>query len=1532
MEAANGGGSKSGKRRTKFGAEAVKKSSKDAAGASCLVGSIVEKGISGKKPLAPVPKPTVIPFPVARHRSHGPHWVPLNTDNTGHSDEDAEDEDVMEFNKVAAFAKPVRKKEKKGLDFSRWRELLANDNTSAPHIESEEKHKYMGAKDQKKTSNEVAENLEKVQSFARTSNVLMNEKDHDMCEEVSSNVSAEATDVIKGEIEIDVSENLNGHMQMDRERHVISTSHTFLSEKSTFRTEQESISLESQIDAENRAQLKSMSADEIAEAQAEILERINPAIIAALKKRGQNKSNIHKDSTSDKAAKREIQDSKEIVRNGSRRSPSNGDISDKLDKETLEGTKREKNANPVQKLSSGRSSLWNSWSTRVEAAREIRFSLDGNVINNGFPTVPTGCKSTNSGYTVDNVSERDFLRTEGDPAAAGYTIKEALALTRSVIPSQRALALHLLSSVLSKAIQNICQNQTGHNNKGGPNNFIDWNAIWAYALGPEPELALSLRMSLDDNHNSVVLASAKVTQCVLCCEINESYFDISEKLTTYPRDINTAPVFRSSPEINDGFLLSGFWKYNAKPSNILPFIEDDVVDNDEGEHTIQDDTIVAGQDFVAGLVRMGIFPRICYLLESDPSAALEECLISILVAVARHSPTCANAVMKCEGLLQTIVVRFTAKEPLEACPSKIKSVTLFKVLARSEKNNCIDFIRKGFFQRMTWHLYQYKFSHDKWIKLGSDGCKLLSALIIEQLRFWKVCIQYGYCISNFSDLFPSLCLWLSVPTVEKLNRNNVLSEFTAITEEIFLVLGAMARTLPNIYSNTHLRDQMFDVADEETETWCWAHVGPMVDFSIKWIALLNYHDMSKNFGGPIIGVISAIMLMLSDVLDRVIPDDTNSFAKGNLPWLPEFVPKIGLEIIKNGNLSFIGNDSSQSSSFIEHLCLLRQQSDCELSITSSSCLGGLVKVMVSVDKLIELAKSGASAPSSESQTRSREEMILAGGIVKFSMRGSSNILDTFIKLVSCEWKLMQSVEVFGRGGPAPGIGVGWGAVGGGFWSKNLLLARADVELLINLLEIFQIELATSEEMTSVVERVVSAWSICVTLGPKDGILIEKSLDYLLRAALLKLCFQCINHFVSLNDNFKPFSWAYNYEDFHFFSKMLSSHYKKRWFSVKEKKKKRATSEKNCPLETIPEELETLNLTNLTLTVEWAHQRLPLPTHWYLSPISYSNTTNPGGNHEFIEVAKAGLFFILGIEVMASFIPTWIESPVRSVPLTWKLHSLSVSLLAGMAMLEEEQTRDVYRTLQGVYGKFLDESLLSIDSDLILDENNKSLAENDVKNSVEFLRFQSEIHDSYSTFVENLVDQFAAVSYGDEIYGRQISVYLHRCVEAPVRLAAWSNLSNARVLELLPPLEYCIGKAEGYLEPAEDDESILEAYVKSWVSGALDRAKTRRSMAYTLVLHHITSFIFSLAPDKRFSLRNKLVTSLLRDYTRNQKHEGMMHDLIQYRNIGDKQASSTMSSEAEMRFKLLAEACAGNSSLLRDLEKLRLSFQSNNLSL
>ena len=63
------------------------------------------------------------------------------------------------------------------------------------------------------------------------------------------------------------------------------------------------------------------------------------------------------------------------------------------------------------------------------------------------------------------------------------------------IPGQRALALHLIFSVLDKALHNINQKPVG-STLGDVNKLdrsTDWEAIWAFALGPEPELVLSLR-------------------------------------------------------------------------------------------------------------------------------------------------------------------------------------------------------------------------------------------------------------------------------------------------------------------------------------------------------------------------------------------------------------------------------------------------------------------------------------------------------------------------------------------------------------------------------------------------------------------------------------------------------------------------------------------------------------------------------------------------------------------------------------------------------------------------------------------------------------------------------------------------------------------------------------------------------------------------------------------------------------------------------------------------------------------------------
>ncbi|XP_050260875.1 transcriptional elongation regulator MINIYO isoform X2 [Quercus robur] len=1589
--------SKTSSRSKVFGASSLQIGGDDDGGvvSNSLIGSIVEKGISDNPPppTAP-PKLSVLPFPVARHRSHGPHWGPIgsvkNDKDSDNTEDDEEAKSLMNFEPIAPFANPVQRREKKGLDFNSWREIVPGDNLSMAN--KVEENLLCTQKTKKDRKMDVEPNIhacghqyksgEAMRSVSEDgcfSSVTDMELENLNQPNLKENVKDASPVDFKGEQEF-VSK--NNHISLERteydsigfpevlRRREQSTT-VSNSRSNNFGNEQESMSLESQIDAENHARLQEMSPDEIAQAQAEIMEKMDPAIIKALKKRGQDKLKIQNGLSSEAGTNGEVsnpqnrntQDAKGFAH-------SDSDFSSMLTTNTKD-TQSRQDKGEVQKLVGTTSSrLWSAWSERVEAVRDLRFSLEGTVIENDFVQVPgSGDISVQNRHSVDNVSERDFLRTEGDPGASGYTIKEAVALTQSVIPGQRALALHLIFSVLDKALHNINQKPVG-STLGDANKLdrsTDWEAIWAFALGPEPELVLSLRISLDDNHNSVVLACAKVIQCILSCDVNENFFEISEKISTYEKEIFTAPVFRSKPEIDVGFLHGGFWKYSAKPSNIIPVEEDMVEDESEGKHTIQDDLVVAGQDFAAGLVRMGILPRLRYLLETDLTTALEECIISILVGIARHSPAGATAIMKCQRLVETVVRRFTMKDNIQIHPSKIISVTLLKVLARCNKKTCIEFLKKGTFRTMTWHLYQCVPSLDHWIKSGRENCKLSSALMVEQLRFWKVCIQYGYCISYFSDIFPALCLWLNRPTVEKLIQNNVLTEFASISKEAYLVLEALARRLPNLFSQER--------AGDNTEVWSWSCVGPMVDLAMKWMALNSDPHMSRLFEWqkglgryfitqdfsltPLLWVYSAVMNMISRVLEGVIPEDRVNLDGGVVPWLPEFVPKVGLEIVKNGILSFSGANSSEhpAISFIEALCYLRQQSNYETSLASVCCLNGIVQVVVNIDKLIQLAKNNIHG-SSQEYSISREGKTLEDGILKGSMVELRSLLNTFMKLVASEWHLVQSIEIFGRGGPAPGLGVGWGASGGGFWSAAVLLTQIDAGFLIYLLETFQFESSTDtptvEEMTFSMQRINSALLVCLTAGPRDRLIVEKAINFLFHIPVLKFIDLCTRRFLHLDKRFKPFVWEYKEEDYLVFSETLASHFKNRWLSTKKKLKDVGhNSSGNKPfkkgsvgLDTIYEDVDTSNKNSQdcsSLVVEWAHQRLPLPMHWFLSPISTICDSKHAGlqkdksqnlvqdPNSLFEVAKGGLFFNLGVEAISTFNSTVVPSPVQSVPLVWKFHSLSVILLVGMGVLEDEKSRDVYEALQDIYGQLLDQARTSISIDIILERNADLLPESRNKNNFEVLMFQSEIFESYSTFIETLVEQFSAISYGDLIFARQVAVYLHRHVEAPVRLAAWNMLSNARVLDLLPPLEKCIAQAKGYLEPVEDNAGILEAYLKSWNSGALDRAATRGSVANTLVLHHLSSYIFNSYTVDKLSLRNKLVKSLLRDYSQKPHHEGMMLNLIQYNKLTtsqmpDQNGSPLERSSMEKRFEVLTEACEGNSSLLTVVDKLKSSFK------
>lgn len=79
----------------------------------------------------------------------------------------------------------------------------------------------------------------------------------------------------------------------------------------------------------------------------------------------------------------------------------------------------------------------------------------------------------------------------------------------------------------------------------------------------------------------------------------------------------TGSVFRSHSKQDEGFLGGGRWKYNIKTSELYAFSKtgDSQEEGAEGNETVGDDATVASKDCAAGLIRMGLLPRIRYILE-----------------------------------------------------------------------------------------------------------------------------------------------------------------------------------------------------------------------------------------------------------------------------------------------------------------------------------------------------------------------------------------------------------------------------------------------------------------------------------------------------------------------------------------------------------------------------------------------------------------------------------------------------------------------------------------------------------------------------------------------------------------------------------------------------------------------------------------------------------------------------------------------------------------------------------------------------
>lgn len=306
---------------------------------------------------------------------------------------DDEDEIFMNTDPIATFAKPIVRKKKKHMDFTRSKELSLGDKSKLEGT-------MFFSTDKQEKDRKAIETADKSEEKSGEVSLASMELDYSEPLHLQDNGKDISPVSFKNEVElmlindqIDVEKNAGDDIalpqSLKRREQTYSTSSPVSCTGSDLGNEQGTMTLESEIDDENHARLQIMSSDEIEEAQAEIMEKLNPSLLKLLKKRGEEKLKQKKVSTPDISSNRECKNVQNEDNNDAKSSTwfesgtthtvaktTSDDSHDGLD------DRGRRNSIPAN------SSLWNAWSERVEAIRDLRFSLDGTLTGSDLVQVP----------------------------------------------------------------------------------------------------------------------------------------------------------------------------------------------------------------------------------------------------------------------------------------------------------------------------------------------------------------------------------------------------------------------------------------------------------------------------------------------------------------------------------------------------------------------------------------------------------------------------------------------------------------------------------------------------------------------------------------------------------------------------------------------------------------------------------------------------------------------------------------------------------------------------------------------------------------------------------------------------------------------------------------------------------------------------------------------------------------------------------------------------------------------------------------
>eukprot|EP00850_Spirogloea_muscicola_P013186 SM000088S23727 [mRNA] locus=s88:291485:297421:- [translate_table: standard] len=1173
------------------------------------------------------------------------------------------------------------------------------------------------------------------------------------------------------------------------------------------------------------------------------------------------------------------------------------------------------------------------WVGRVERVRRLRFSLAGEPMAAqaaaeveqalGLGALPPPLDPA-AAISERLAVERDLLRAEGNPARGGYSLKEATVLSRSskqdwrqscvsslltdtlLIASPgggpKGCGLKLITVVLSRATTGLTQGvlTEGLPWPGGlaedcgaslPSeataSSADWPAIWAYTTGPQLQLSLVLRMALDDNSATVQLGAVHALHALLCCAANEAYFDNLECQWRGEEVVATCPIFRRRKASAREYSGGGRWKDNVKPEEFEPGLgaaaegvveaKEGVVGDTDAGRTVASDADVASRDVVAGLIRMGVLPRIRYLLEVVQLPTADQFLIKILIAIARHSEAAAAAVLDCPHLIDALQGRFL-RASINTSATAI-TIKLLKVLCQASAAFAAQLATSGLLHLAVCHLLQQSpLAQAPGVRGHAAALAPNPAqqptVAIEGLRLWRMCLRYHFGRADLSDLYPQLCLWATASDAGPLA--------SALAREAYLALEALSPALPRLRRRPQGRaDPCSGVVGGH---FSWQMALALVDSALDWL-VPNVVTEAAGGGAGGVAAMAAVVHFLATGCTLGLPggatqdeglgtDDAGSHGSGGA-WLPPFLGEVRQRLAASGLL-----DGAPLQTL---LAASAQSGADELALAATGCLHGVHRLAVAL-----LLPQGHADLS--------ERLLRAFG---------SALLENRARLSAC--------TAGGRGGPAPGPGVGWGRRQSGdpqYWSLPTAVLQAKARIAADLLEATgqqsEPEPATGGSMRcdstdrqgnedgGAVRhfRFKVGLAVAGLAGPGDSALLarvllsavldERALDDLLEHLVLHMSLDGAGGATSVLAALPAC-----------IRRLLLPHYVTEWLSVKERPQRAAVTEAGdvqpgglAPVPEAEDEHGTDGEAAPGRLVEaWVGQRLPLPEHWLLSALAAPRRGD--GGPAAADVIEAGL--VLALCTLEAGGPE--GSPVFSVPQV--LHGLSQAFVANDGVVAGELARSAVLALQDWCGRRLHTGVC--------------------------------FGCSYATVAEQLANHFSDTSYGDRLYGRQVAALLAPPVAcAEVRSATWQALANSGSLALLPDLADCFFPPDSYLSLPQESAAMLDLYVSAFTLGAWNRARSNSpSMTHALALHYVCIFLFQDWPNIDSADAAKRVTVISR-LLRATASQNAVLQLVSYNHPHGLQQ---LLPKVE-RIRLLDNVCISSPDIGYNLAKLRPSLESS----